>query len=227
MINTDLRMTITFDDNTDAIIYALENIIFFARDNQYIFLGQSVWWISSIIGLQQGLDIHIDSLKEQSNLGKPELQPASSDSRELPRIQQREISDISHIHPSRVSRLGTTNSDYIVSEGDSVSTTETNIHNEVIENCELFLEQSKQERGAIGRKTRQASRIARRKAKNPIKTFGTQTQGIDGSELRRRKAAAECQQCAWPVDRKGSYRTIHCFRRKRTKKGTAPFSIKR
>jgi hypothetical protein len=61
------------------------------------------------------------------------------------------------------------------------------------------LEQSKQERKAIGRNYPQASRIIKQKTKK-IKTFGTQTEGIDGSELRRRKSARECQRCAWPQD---------------------------
>jgi len=59
-------MPITFANDNDVIIYALEKIISDARDIQYIFLVQSVWWISSIIGLQQGLAIHIDNLKNQS-----------------------------------------------------------------------------------------------------------------------------------------------------------------
>jgi hypothetical protein len=43
-------MTITFANDNDVIIYALEKILSYARDTQYIFLAQSVWWITSIIG---------------------------------------------------------------------------------------------------------------------------------------------------------------------------------
>jgi len=50
-----LQMPITFENDNDVICYALEKIISYARDNQYIFLAQSIWWISSVIGLQQGL----------------------------------------------------------------------------------------------------------------------------------------------------------------------------
>ena len=107
--------------------------------------------------------------------------------------------------------------------------TGTNINNDVIENCELFLEQSRQERKASGRKNRQASRVVKRKGnrKEPIKTFGTQTEGTDGNELRRQKAAGECQRCAWPQDKKGSHKTLDCFRWKRLEKGTAPFLKKK
>jgi hypothetical protein len=61
-------MTITFESDKDIIVYALEKIISHARDTQYIFLAQSVWWISSILGLQEGLAIHIDNLKARSEV---------------------------------------------------------------------------------------------------------------------------------------------------------------
>jgi len=69
-------MIITFGNDKDVIIYALDKIISFARDNQYIFLSQSVWWISSIIGLQEGLTIHIDKLKKRNDSGNLEIRVA-------------------------------------------------------------------------------------------------------------------------------------------------------
>jgi hypothetical protein len=221
-------MTITFENDNDVIVYGLEKIISYARSNQYIFLAQSVWWISSIIGLQEELILHIDKLKDQNNIDRLEI---SKDSTTQVKITN--IEDVL-IHPERLARLQEIDSDYIDSESTSISTTETDIHNEVIENCEAFLAQSQEERKAIGRCTRLASRevkrkadrIAKRKAKKPIRTFGTQTEGIDGSELRRRKAAGECQRCAWPQDRKGGHQTLDCFRWKRLEKGTAPFTKK-
>jgi hypothetical protein len=155
------------------------------------------------------LILFIDNLKIRSKEGIPAFNPA--------------------VHPDWLARIQESDDSYNTSDGDSVSTTETDIHNEVIDNCEAFLEQSKQERKAIGRTTRQASRVVKRKAnkKKPIKSFGTQTEGIDGSELRRRKAAGECQRCAWPADRKGTHKTLDCFRWKRIEKGTAPFPKKK
>jgi hypothetical protein len=221
-------MTITFECDKDVIVYALEKIISYARENRYIFLAQSVWWISSIIGLQQGLVVHIDNLKLRSEAGvfASELTPAVIP--EGPVISPRQVS-IDIIHPDRLVRIQNSDESYIMSDGDSVSTTETDIHNEAIENCELFLEQSKQERKAIGRITRQASRVVKKKInqKKPIKTFGTQTEGIEGSQLRRRKAAGECQRCAWPRDKKGSHKTLDCFRWKKLEKGTASFPKKK
>jgi len=45
-------MTITFKNDNDIILYTLEKILSYARVNQNIFLAQSIWWISSILGLQ-------------------------------------------------------------------------------------------------------------------------------------------------------------------------------
>ena len=55
------------------------------------------------------------------------------------------------------------------------------------------------------------------------KPYAQQTEGIEKSELDRRKAAGECQRCAWPGDRKGAHKTVDCFRWARKEIGTAPF----
>jgi len=55
-------MIITFGNDNDIIVYALEKIISCARENQYIFLAQSIGWISSIIGLQAELVTYINKL---------------------------------------------------------------------------------------------------------------------------------------------------------------------
>jgi len=113
-------MTITFENDNNVIVYALEKIISFARDNQYIFLAQSIWWISSIIGLQPGFIIHIDNLKERSEL-RPELSIQQASSAESEKIQ-------------------TYYGDYLDKDIESVSMTDSEIHNKVIDNCEDFLE---------------------------------------------------------------------------------------
>jgi len=55
-------MTITFKNDSEAIVYALEEIIYFAKENQYLFVASCAWWIAGIIGLDSGLIIHIDNL---------------------------------------------------------------------------------------------------------------------------------------------------------------------
>jgi hypothetical protein len=171
-------------------------------------LAQRVWWISSNISLQQGLIIHIDNLKVRSNIGKAttgSVHPVQQEFLNNQRTKSPVIGvESCHIDPSRIAALRKSDREYSDSEEECISTSDTNIHNEVIENCELFLEQSTQDRKAIGRKTRQKGRVIEMRVK-PIQNFGTQTHGIDGSELRRRIAAGECQRCAWAQYRKGHH----------------------
>jgi hypothetical protein len=93
-------MTITFNDNQDVIVYALEKVISHARQHQNIFLVLCVWWISAILGLPEGLIIHIDNLKTWENIGDFELQ-----------IEPLVHSEGSKIHPDRVARIQNLDSD--------------------------------------------------------------------------------------------------------------------
>jgi hypothetical protein len=175
-------MTITFESDMDIIVYALEKIESYAREKQYIFLAQTVLWISSIIGLREGLGIHINNLNVQSNIGNPAVRVEPLSRPELPGIC-----------PSRVASIRNSDSEDSASEHESIITTETEIHDEVIDNCEAFLEQSKQERKALRVFTRQASRVVKIKAdkKKSVKTFETQTERIDNNKLLHRNAAGE------------------------------------
>ena len=56
-------MTITFKKDSDIIVYALEKILAFGRENQYLFVANCTWWIAGIIGLHSGLTIFIDNLE--------------------------------------------------------------------------------------------------------------------------------------------------------------------
>jgi len=51
----------------------------------------------------------------------------------------------------------------------------------------------------------------------------TKTEGIDLSEISRRKAAGDCLRCAWPSDRKGTHMVKDCQRPIKLDKGTASF----
>jgi hypothetical protein len=68
-------MTITFENDNDVIIYSLERIIAFAQSRGYIFAAQCIWWLAAIIGLEQGLIIHIDNLQEREEVrsGNPAI----------------------------------------------------------------------------------------------------------------------------------------------------------
>jgi len=133
-------MPITFETDNDTIVYALERIISYARKNQYIFLAQSIWWIASINGLQQGLVIHIDNLPERS------------EAYQAPSINQ---CNRDNIHPDRISRIKKpipdpdsptygSSRDSSESESEQLSTSEDSLHNQILHNCEEFLQQSKQ-----------------------------------------------------------------------------------
>jgi len=61
-------MTITFENDNEGIIYALEKVISYTRKTQQIFVAQCVWWLASIVGLEQGLIVHIDNLRKRSEV---------------------------------------------------------------------------------------------------------------------------------------------------------------
>jgi hypothetical protein len=61
-------MTITFENNNDIIVYALAIVIAHARRTQQIFMAQCVWWLASIIGLDQGLVSYIDNIQSRRNV---------------------------------------------------------------------------------------------------------------------------------------------------------------
>ena len=63
-------MPITFENDNDPIIYALECVIAYARRTQQIFMAQCVWWLSSIIGLEQALVSHINKLHNERDTTK-------------------------------------------------------------------------------------------------------------------------------------------------------------
>jgi hypothetical protein len=69
-------MTITFENDNDDIVYALEKIIYHARRTQQIFVAQCIQWLASIIGLYQGLVSYIDN--QQSRFKAPVQQEAAA-----------------------------------------------------------------------------------------------------------------------------------------------------
>jgi len=55
-------MTLIFEDDSAVIVYAFERILSHAREIQYYFIGNYIWWIASVIGLDDKLRRHIDNL---------------------------------------------------------------------------------------------------------------------------------------------------------------------
>ena len=64
-------------------------------------------------------------------------------------------------------------------------------------------------------------RSSKKFKKNRPERDNSKTEGIDSSELSRRRAAGECLRCAWPSDRKGAHRVADCRRPIKLDKGTA------
>jgi len=99
-------MTITFENESDVIVYALEKIISYARKTQHIFAANCVWWLASIIGLESGLIVYIDTLKSREEIGLQDR--ACEDSVKI--LRQNHL----RIHPDRIEQI---------SRGKSVSAT--------------------------------------------------------------------------------------------------------
>jgi len=55
-------MSITFQNDSDVIVYAVEKVISYARRPKQVFDAQSVWWIAQLIGLEHDVKIHIDNI---------------------------------------------------------------------------------------------------------------------------------------------------------------------
>jgi len=137
-------MTITFENDNNVIVYALVKIISYARENQYIILAQSIWWISSVIGLQQGSEIYIDTLKERLNTGPQEDRRPSTANH----IQEDLISDIGpvSVHPERRVNLGNTIED--ISNLDRVNQ-ERDQQSRIVAGTKRFIQRSKTDRRAF------------------------------------------------------------------------------
>jgi hypothetical protein len=117
-------VTITFANDNNIILYPYVLIISYTRDNEYIFLAQTIWWTASIIGLQQGLVMHIDNLRKRSEAMVRGAAPQAQDTiNQCDNSQQGEEksatpynirgdsrlhNELGHIHPDRISQAQST-----------------------------------------------------------------------------------------------------------------------
>ena len=152
----------------------------------------------------------------------------------MPSINQ---CDRDNIHPDRIFRIKKpmpdldssnygSSRDSSESESEQLSTSEDSLHDQILDHCEKFLQQSKQERKKVARRNLQISKdISGRlpQQKKPRKSYKDQVKGLNRTELAQRKAPGDCQHGAWPGDRKGAHRTLDCYRWLRKETGTAPF----
>jgi hypothetical protein len=139
-------MTITFETDNDIIVYALEKIISYVRDYQYMFVAQSVWWLAYVIGLEKGLIIYIDNIRIRSEAYQAPSAVNTSDRSVYPDW----VSNITRKYTTDSKSLcvGSTPQDLEHSE-DS----EGNPPDKVLRNCEKFLRESEQKRTEYIRKS--------------------------------------------------------------------------
>jgi hypothetical protein len=94
-------MTISYESNSDVMVYAFARIIAFSRSKAYIFAAHCVWWPASIIGFEQRLIIRIAYLRKREPIALESMTISSSVSNKVP-----ESATIpSTVHPSQVQQM--------------------------------------------------------------------------------------------------------------------------
>lgn len=111
------------------------------------------------------------------------------------------------IRPDRVSQIQDKNNIFIDSEITQLDTLEDEINDKILNNYEELLRQFNEERKIVARKS---LKISKAKSKKSAKSYLTQREGIEKSELNGRKVAGECQWCAWAKDKTGGHNTMDC-----------------
>jgi hypothetical protein len=221
-------MTVTFENDNDVIIYALEKIIYHVRRTQQIFVAQCVWWLASIIGLEEALVDYIDKLHGRTTVQKEHTTKEVSypEVRITPKLQDSRIQPDNPTSISPVPR-------YIQ---------EDIRRDQVLIECEEYLKDSRRLREitalkatgrtltglinptAISKKhLRKKDRYERKLAEPPKKGL-PDTAGINEAEIKRCMENDECLWCAWPSDRNGAHRVKDCKPPIELDKGTASFA---
>jgi hypothetical protein len=201
-------MTVTFENDNEVIFYALEMIISFARNSQQIFVAQCVWWLASIIGLEDALVNHIDTLHGQTTVRKEHTAKEVSDPviQNTPEIQGTKVLEPKEDHRDKI-----------------------------LKECEEYLRDSRRLRRIATLKSKGKTSTGRinptpiskktlsrkdKRQRKPVENLN-KLEGISETEIQRRKGEAECLRCAWPSDRKGAHRVVDCRRPIKLEIGTA------
>ena len=102
---------------------------------------QSVWWIASIIGLQQGLVTYIDNLRKRSEAYlAPSLNQCDRDN-----IHPDSICRIQKPIPDLDSPNYGSSWDSSEFESEQLNTSDDALHDQILDHCEKFVQHSKQE----------------------------------------------------------------------------------
>jgi hypothetical protein len=208
-------MTVTFENDNDVIVYALEKVISYARRTQQIIVAQCVWWVAAIIGLEEALVNHVDKLHGQTTVREEHTTMEVSN----PVIQiTLEFQD------------------------SGVQESKEDHQDKILKECEKYLKDLRRLREiaalqatgktltgfinptAISKKHLRKNDRYKRNLAEPPKKGLLDTAGIDKAEIKRRRENDECLRCAWPSDRKGTHRVKDCRRPIKLNKGTASFA---
>jgi hypothetical protein len=199
-------MSVTFENDNDVIVYALEKVICYARKSQQIFVAQCVWWFASISGLEQGLANYIDIFQSRINITIiPEKVPSIGRTvSPIPRDNQED---------QRQDKILEECEEYLK---NSRRLREIAAFKATGKTLTGFINPT-----AISKKhLRKIDRYKRNLAALP-KEGDSKTEGIDKAEIGRRRETGECLRCAWPADRIGAHRVADCRRPIRLDIGTA------
>ena len=206
-------MTITFENESDVIVYALEKIISYAKKTQHIFAANCVWWLASIIGLEQGLVSYIDNIQS-----RVEVTVASDKKIHIPNTAAKPLDKEKSEIQKSISPVPRD-----LQEDDR--------QDQLLEVCEEYLKESRRLRDIVALKQKgsvQTGRVSKGSSKKKNISVSKEAlrpkkllTGIEGVELDRRRKARECLHCAWPADRKWNHRYQDCYRPIKLDKGTA------
>ena len=211
------RLTITLENGNDVIVYALEKVISYSKRMKQILVAHCVWWLASVIGLEQGFIIYIDYLQKRFEISHDKAALVSET-----RIPQK-VTATSNIHPERLRH----------SDRSEPFTSEFEKQDIILQKRENVLLKSKAIRRSIlkgpPRQSRKVLAAASdsttsrdRKVKRAKRAHYPESDGIDSMEFETTPAAGECPCCAQPQDRKRNHKVKNCRRPICLEKGT-PF----
>jgi hypothetical protein len=205
-------MTVTFENDNDVIIYALEKVISYVRRTQQIFVAQCVWWLASIIGLDTGLVNYIDNIQSRINVTiTPEEIPSVGETvLPIPRDNPEDL---------RQDNIFKECEEYLKDSRRLREIATLKATGKTLTGLIYPMAISKKH---LRKKDRNKRKLAVLPAELPKKVV-SKTAGIDQAEISRLRETGECLQCAWPEDRKGSHQVADCRRPIKLDKGRASF----
>jgi len=235
------RMTITFENDNDVIVYALKKDISYTRKTQQIFVAQCIWWLASIIGLEQGLIVHIDNCRNRAEVSyvassEREVSATPPDTQEDSRECNKSVPAISRdfTHDRQADQILDRAGQFIEESVRALNTWQPSQANPLphmekqIKKAQKikWLRDSKKTAEAL--RTQRLDEIRDQVISNlstdlidkRVKSY-ERTEGIEATEIARRNAAGECLRCAWPSERESSHRVNDCARPIKLEKETA------